>query len=59
MHETFCKRCQYFSLSQTFCLLGRNIHSCDSQQARRSDERLVERLRTIPLEEFRKMEGNI
>lgn len=52
MQGIICEKCQYFSRSKTFCLLGRNVHSCDSRQARRGDERLVERFRTISTKEF-------
>lgn len=52
MAEMFCEKCQYSSLSSTFCLLGRNVYCCDSREARRGDERLVERFRTIRVKEF-------
>jgi hypothetical protein len=47
-----CDKCQYFSAGKIFCLLGRDLPSCDSRQARRGDERLVERFRSIVAKEF-------
>jgi hypothetical protein len=48
--EEKCRECKYLSRTEIGCILGRNPERCESQKARRGDDKLIDRLLSVNTE---------